>query len=60
MAVGERVGAGVVAHDVARAREAVFVGDDAVEADRAARVEFAGADADLGAETVAEAVGEAG
>lgn len=59
MEVGESVDAGVIAHDVARAGEAVFVGDDAIEAHGTARVELAGADADLGAEAVAKAIGEA-
>ena len=58
--VGQRIGSRVVANDVARAGEAVFVGDDAVQADRAAGVQLAGADANLGTEAVAEAVGEAG
>ena len=60
MTEGERVGSGVIANDVAGADEAVFVGDDAVEPDRAARMQLAGADAYLGAEAVAEAIGESG
>ena len=52
--------AGVVADDLAVAAQEVFVGHEAVEADGAAGVELAGADADFGAEAVAEAVGKAG
>ena len=52
--------AGVVAHSLAAAVEQVFISDQAVEADGAARVELAGADADFGTKAVAEAVRETG
>ncbi len=61
-AVGEGmgIGAAVVGHEVALAADDVFVSGEAFEANGAAGVDFAGADADLGSEAEAEAVGEAG
>ena len=53
------VGAGVVGDDLAGAEELVFVDEKALEADGAAGVDFVGADADLSAEVVAEAVAKA-
>ena len=53
------VGAGVVGYDLACARESPFVDQEAFEADRASSVDFVGADADFGAEVVAEAIAEA-
>ena len=52
--------AGVIADDLSAAVEQVFVGHKAIESDRTAGVEFAGADAYLGTETIAETVREAG
>ena len=59
MPEGPRVLPAVRRDDVAVAEEDVLVRDEALEADRAARVELARGDADLRAEAVPEAVGEA-
>ena len=49
--------AGIIADDLAVSAEGIFVGDQALDTDRTAGVELAGADPYLGAEAVAEAVG---
>ena len=54
-----RVGAGVVGDDLAGTEEFPFVDQETFEANRTAGVDFVGADADFGAEVVAEAVTEA-
>ena len=48
----------VVAHDLAASVQAVFVGDEAVQADGAAGVKLACGDADFSPEAVSEAVRE--
>ena len=50
----------VVAYGLSVAEELVLVGNEAFETDRASGVDLGGGDADFCAETVAEAVGEAG
>ena len=55
-----RVLAEVGRDDVAVSNQVVFVDEKALDADRTARVRLVCADADLGAEAVAEAIGKAG
>ena len=59
--MGEAAGtAGVIGGDVARAAQQIAVGHQALQPDRPARRQRLGADAHLGAEAVAETIGEAG
>ena len=52
--------AGIIADDLAVSAKEVFVGHKTLETDRTAGMQLAGADADLGAEAVAESVSKAG
>ena len=52
--------AGIISHALAVAQQLEFVAEQAIQPDRAAGVEFAGADPHFGTEAKAEAITEAG